>query len=285
MPVSVKELLAEGTRRLSRVVKDNPRLAAEYLLRSILNLSHVDLYLEPNRPVSAAAEAGFRNSVNRKLEHEPLQYIIGETEWFGLAFKCDRRALVPRPETEILTEKALELIADIGTPRILDIGTGTGAIAVAIAANRTDAEVVATDSSAEALALAAENVAAHQVQDRIDLRLGDLFAPLASVELFDLIISNPPYIRTGEYEGLMPEVRDYEPAGALLAGADGLDVLRPLVPGASAFLKPGAWLVLEFGIDHATPLTEIAAETRCYGEPLVVIDYNKQERGIMLQRV
>jgi release factor glutamine methyltransferase len=260
-------------------------LAAEYLLRSILNLSHVDLYLEPNRPVSAAAESDFRSRVNRKLEREPLQYIIGETEWFGLTLKCDPRALIPRPETEILTERALELIADIEHPSVLDIGTGTGAIAIALAVTRPDAMVVATDSSAEELALAAENVATHRVQDRVDLRQGELFAPLAAAERFDLIISNPPYIRNGEYEGLMPEVRDYEPAEALLAGVDGLDVLRPLVEEACAYLKSGAWLILEFGIDHAAPVSQIAAGTKCYGKPVIVTDYNGQQRGLVLKRV
>lgn len=283
MTATVRELLTEGTRRIARVVKDNPQLAAEYLLRSLLNLKRIDIYLEPNRPVSAGPEADFWSRVNRKLEHEPLQYIIGNTEWYGLTIRCDRRALVPRPETEIVTERAIELLKEIDHPKVADIGTGTGAIAIAIAANSSGAHVVATDTSADALSLARENIAAHNLGDRIELKEGGSLEPLESTEPFDLIISNPPYIRTGEFDSLMPEVREYEPVTALLAGDDGLDVIRPLIQHAPKYIRPGGWLVLEFGIDHSRPVTQIAEETDRYEKPIIIIDYNQQDRGVILK--
>jgi release factor glutamine methyltransferase len=283
MPATVRELLTEGTRRLSRVVKDNPKLIAEYLLRSILSLKKIDLYLEPERPVSAAAAAEFWTKVGRKLEREPLQYIIGSTEWFGLMLRCDPRALVPRPETEILTEKAIELVPPGEKSRLLEIGTGNGAIAIALARELPAAEVVATDLSAEALTLAADNVGSYNLGTRIDLRQGSLFEPVAADPPFDLVISNPPYVRDGEYAGLPPEVRDHEPATALVAGDDGLDIIKPLIAGAPGHLKPGGWLILEFGVDHAISVKQLSAAAGKYADPVIVSDYNGQERGAILQ--
>jgi release factor glutamine methyltransferase len=283
MTATVRELLTAGTRRLARVVKDNPQLASEYLLRSLLNLKKIDIYLEPDRSVSAGLEVEFWSLVNRKLEHEPLQYIVGSTEWYGLTVKCDRRALVPRPETEIVTERAIELLKEIAQPRVADIGTGTGAIAIAVGMNLAGAHVAATDSSADALALAEENVSAHNLGNRIELKKGELLEPLDSSNPFDLIISNPPYIRTGEFESLMPEVRDYEPSSALIAGEDGLDVIRPLIQRAPEHLRPGGWLVLEFGIDHSGLVTQIAGATGRYEKPVIIVDYNQQDRGVILR--
>ncbi len=283
MAITTRELLNEGTRRLSRVVADNPRLAAEYLLQAILGLKKIDLYLEPQREVAAGAEAEFWEKVGRKLDREPLQYILGETEWFGLVLKCDKRALIPRPETEIIVEHAVGLLQEISSPEVLEIGTGSGAIAIAVARTLPQAEITATDLSADALSLADENIRAHDLVERIRLHRGSLFEPLADDMKFDLVIANPPYIRTGEYPHLMPEVRDHEPAPALVAGDDGLDVIRPLVQSAHRYLKPGGWLVFEFGSDHTQPVREMAEQTGRYNSPEIIIDYNQQERGVILQ--
>ena len=285
MSVTVRELLRAGTERLRRVVNDNPALAAEYMLRHILKLRKIDLYLEPQRSVGASQEADFWSLVNRKLNREPLQHILGETEWFGLRLKCDRRALVPRPETEILTERAIELLRELEAPLIADIGTGTGCIAIALATNLPQARVVATDASEVVLSLAEENLELHELQSQATLRRGDLYQSLLPEETFDLIISNPPYIRASEYSGLMPEVKDFEPPQALLAGEDGLSALQPLIEQAPQHLKDGGYLILEFGIDHAEPVSEIALQTQAYSEPEIIIDYDSQPRGVVLQTV
>ncbi len=282
MPVTVRELLRAGTERLQRVVRDNPGLAAEYILRHLLGLEKIDLYLEPGREVSAGAEADFWALINRKIKREPLQYVLGETEWLGLKFKCDRRALVPRPETEILTEKAIELLREMAAPLVADIGTGSGNIAIALAQNLPQTKVIATDASEVVLSLAAENVELHGLQERITLRRGNLFAAFAPDERFDLIISNPPYIRVSEYSGLMPEVKDFEPPQALIASEDGLSIIRTIIEEAPKHLKKSGWLIIEFGIDHAEPIKAIAAQTQRYSEPEIIIDYNQQPRGVLL---
>lgn len=285
MSVTVRELLRAGTERLQRVVKDNPHLAAEYILRHILKLEKIDLYLEPQREVGAGQATDFWALINRKIDREPLQYILGETEWFGLRLKCDRRALVPRPETEILTERALELLSEVESPLVADIGTGSGNIAIALAVNLPLAKIVATDLSEVVLSLAEENVETYDLKSKIELRRGDLLSSLLPDEQYDLIISNPPYIRMSEYSGLMPEVKDYEPPQALLAGEDGLSAIRKLVEQAPSQLKPGGWLILEFGVAHAEPIAQIAAQTQAYEEPEIIIDYTRQPRGVVLRKV
>lgn len=216
---------------------ENPRLTAEMMLRHILGLRRVDVYLRGNDPVSDPDATLFKRMVSRKLSREPIQYILGETEWFGITIKCDRRALIPRPETEIVVERALDLLQSIDRPNVADIGTGTGCIAIALAIARPDATLVGTDVSPDALELAQENIRRHSLENRIGLVQGDLFTPLPQEGLFDLIISNPPYVRSSELPSLMPEVRDYEPYGALLAGEDGLAAIRHLIREAPPYLK------------------------------------------------
>ncbi len=284
MTKTVRELLNWGQDELRTAAIENSRFAAEVMLRALLNLRRIDLFLDINRTIDGDLAAKFRDMIGRKTYHEPLQYIVGATEWYGLTIKCDRRALVPRPETEIVVEKALAIVKNRQAPRIADIGTGTGCIALAVAATREDATVIATDLSPTALQLAQENVTAHQFGHRILLRPGELLEPLGKEE-FDMIISNPPYVRESEYPGLMPEVRDFEPRGALVAGADGLEALRPLIELAPKNLKAGGTLVLEFGIDHAAPVTEIARKSGAYGAPEIIIDYNRRPRGVILTKL
>jgi release factor glutamine methyltransferase len=285
MARTVRELLEAGQRQLQSVPIENARLAAEIILRSILNLRRIDLYLEPQREVDSAAQNDFFDQITRKVNREPLQYIVGETEWFGLRIKCDRRALVPRPETEVVVEHALALIANVANPRVADIGTGTGCIAIAVAESRKDARVVATDLAVEALSLARENLAMHDLAGRIELCQGESLAPLDPQAKYDLIISNPPYIRESEYLHLMPEVREFEPREALVAGDDGLAVISSLIAGAHLHLKSGGFLVLEFGIDHAEPVKRLALESGRFDAQEIIIDYNGRERGIALRRM
>ena len=284
MSPMLKELIDEGCRQLKDVGIANPRLAAEVMMRFLLNLRRVDLYLKEAMLVPPDVEREFFLMIDRKLRREPLQYIIGETEWFGLKIKCCPSALVPRPETEIVVERALELISDLKEPLIADIGTGTGCIAIAIALSRTDAQVVASDISSDALLLARDNVTSHGVEARVALRLGDLFEPLGPDAVFDLIISNPPYVLESEYSSLMPEVRDYEPKMALVAGEDGLAVIRSLVNDAHLHLKLGGLLVFEISEKQAADARRLVADCGMYDLLDTIIDYNDKCRGIIARR-
>lgn len=284
MPPTLKELLDYGCRQLKDAGVANPRLAAEILLRFLLDLRRVDLYLKGTMPVTPDAEREFFLLIDRKLRREPLQYIIGETEWFGLKIKCCPSALVPRPETEIVVERALELIVDTDEPLVADIGTGTGCIAIAIALSRVDAHVVATDISPDALSLARENVVFHGMEPRVALRLGRLLEPLGPDAIFDLIISNPPYVLTSEHSSLMPEVREHEPKMALVAGEDGLDVIRSLINDAHLHLKSGGLLVFEIGEQQAADARRVVADYGMYNLLDTIIDYNDKCRGIVARK-
>jgi release factor glutamine methyltransferase len=242
------------------------------------------LYLDPDREVSPGDELAFQEMVDRKLRREPLQYILGETEWYGLEIKCDPRALIPRPETEIIVEKGLELIKLTAHPRVADIGTGTGCIAIAIASHRPDATVVATDLSSGAMQLAEENLELHQLNSRVSLRFGDLYSPLYLEEPFDLIISNPPYVRDSELPTLMTEVRDHEPHSALAAGQDGLEVIRSLIEESPAMLSPRGYLVIEYGVNHDDAIRAIAGRVEPLEAIETIMDYNQRQRGIILRK-
>lgn len=284
MSPTLKEILDEGCQQLKDAGIANPRLAAEVMLRFLLDLRRVDIYLKGTMPVTPDAERDFFLLIDRKLRREPLQYIIGETEWFGLKIKCCPSALVPRPETEIVVERALELIKDMEEPLVADIGTGTGCIAIAIALSRADAHVVATDISLDTLSLARVNVALHEVETRVALRLGRLFEPLGPDAIFDLIISNPPYVLESEYFSLMPEVREHEPRMALVAGEDGLAVIRPLISDAHLHLKSGGLLVFEIGEQQAADARRLVADCGMYDLLDTIIDYNDKSRGIVARK-
>ena len=283
MPRTLTELVDAGAARLDAAGIESPRLAVELFLRAILNMRAIDIVLNPSRLISDEEEKLLADMIERRLRHEPVQYIIGETEWFGLTFRCDARALIPRPETEIIVERSLELLKSVGHPRIIDVGTGTGCIAIALALHRPDARVTAIDLSSSALQLAEENVALHQLQGRIQLRQGDLLSPVPANKPVDLIIANLPYVRESEFPELMPEVRDYEPRGALVAGDDGLESIRTLIAEAPEFLAPGGHLVLEFGVDHNAAIRDLVAKTEGLEVVATIIDYNQRERGIIIK--
>jgi release factor glutamine methyltransferase len=230
-----------------------PRLDAEVLLAHALATTRVGLYTHFDQPLGPAELAACRELIRRRLSGEPVAYLVGKQEFWSLPLVVDPRVLIPRPETEHLVEAALSALLGRRAPRVADIGTGSGAVALAIAHERPDAEVVAVDRSPEALAVARANAAALELE--VELVEGDLLAPLADRAPFDLIVSNPPYVREGDYDGLPPEVKR-EPRAALLAGPDGLAVLRRLVDGAPGLLAAGGVLALEFGAGQAS---EVAA--------------------------
>ena len=198
----------------------------------------------------------FREAIARRAEGEPLQYITGVQDFYGREFRVTPDVLIPRPETELLVEAALAVIAGVSGPLICDVGTGSGCIAVTLLCERTDARAVAVDVSEAALAVAAHNAQLHGVVDRIELKTSDCFDGLDSIA-FDLIASNPPYVSSDALAGLQREVRDHEPLVALSPGADGLSVIRRLLQDGPAFLKPGGHLIMEIGFDQGEKVQEL----------------------------
>ena len=242
------EVLRATERYLADRGVESPRLNAEHLLAHALGLKRMELYLQFDRPLTEAERAPLRDMVKRRGTREPLQHILGTAEFHGRSFLCDKRALIPRPETEQLVELALEIAKQLDTPAILDIGTGSGVIALTIALELPSAAIHATDASTNALALAAENAARHDLANRSTFHPADLLPPGGT--RFDLIIANLPYIPSDDIASLSPEVR-HDPASALDGGADGLDLIRRLIDTAPARLAPGGALLLEIGAGQA----------------------------------
>lgn len=244
------------------------RLEAELLLAATLDLDRVGLYVNFERPLDAAELAAFRQQVQRRAKGEPVQYILGETEFWSLPFTVCPAVLVPRADTEVLVEEALARMKD--SDSVLDVGTGSGAIAVALAHEKPGAQITALDSSEVALQVARGNVERNGVAERVACIAGDL-AELPPGP-FAMVVSNPPYIPTADCEQLMPEVRDHEPRLALDGGEDGLSAYRQLASQADRVLAPGGWLLVEVGMGQAE---EVAAmfKTAGLGEVTCRDDY------------
>jgi release factor glutamine methyltransferase len=258
-PGTIRALLAEAESFLAEGAHpERARRDAEALLLQVLKRKDPDrnrawLIAHEDEPLAPDAAAVLRALVKRRRTGEPIQYITGETEFYGLDFRVNRDVLIPRPETEHLVEKAIALAAGFVRPRIVDVGAGSGAIAVALAAKLPVAQMTATEISASALAVARENAERNGVAERVRFLEGDLLAPVAG-ERFDLVVSNPPYVPEGDRDTLSVEVRDYEPAQALFAGADGLAIYRRLIPAALAALVSGGFVVLEIGYGQQEPV-------------------------------
>ena len=260
----LRALLAEGQSILAGGPHpQRARIDAETLLLRVLAQSdsarnRAWLLTNPEWEVSPEIAARYRALIARRLAGEPVQYIFGECEFYGLPFDVTRDVLIPRPETEHLVEKAIELSAHFAAPRILDVGTGSGAIAVALAVQLPGASITAIDISCAALNVARCNARRHRVAERIRFPSGDLLAPVAG-EQFEIVVSNPPYVAAAERESLAVEVRDYEPPQALFAGPDGFDVYRRLIPAAYAALVPGGAIALEIGYAQQAGIGELLA--------------------------
>jgi release factor glutamine methyltransferase len=238
------------TQRFTEAGISSARLEAQVLLAHVLGCSRVQLYTGFDKPLAEAELAGYRALIKRRLAGEPVAYLVSEHEFWGLPFHVDPSVLVPRPDTETVVEVARATRADRAAPcRVLDLCTGSGALAVALARELRGAQVVATDVSAEAVALARKNAERNGVGDRVDVRVGDLWQPVAD-ERFDLIVANPPYIASAVIPTLQAEVLR-EPRLALDGGPDGLGFYDRICADARAHLEPGGALVVEHGFDQA----------------------------------
>lgn len=245
----------------------NAKLDTDILIAHSLGLKRLDLYLDMDRPLTEAQLDALRPLVKRRASREPLQYIIGSTEFYGLSLKVDPRALIPRHETEELVDHIAERL--ITAPqRILDLGTGSGALALALASKYPDADVTAIDQSSEALALAQENVASLGLTEQLTFLQGNWFTPLPAGSQFALIVANPPYLTEAEMQSAEPEVVGHEPSEALVSGGDGLDDLRTILKEAKRHLAEGGCLALETGIAQHEALTQLATDNGLTGESL-----------------
>jgi release factor glutamine methyltransferase len=275
--VTVLETIQKSAEFLAKRGVESPRLQAELLLAHLLKMPRMKLYLNFERPLTEQETEALRQFVKRRGLREPLQHIIGSTSFCGYEIAVDRRALVPRPETEILAELGWTFLSTVGSGQTaLDFGTGTGCIAIAVAAKCPAAWVIAIDVSADTLALAAENARTNNVA-RIEFFHGDGFAAQPGGARFDLIISNPPYIPTAEIETLQPEVRDFDPRPALDGGADGLDFYRMFAAQAGPLLKPGGKVMLEFGDGQAPAVRKLFEDEKWIVEA-VKDDYSQRAR-------
>ncbi len=275
------ELLKRTTEFFEKKGVPNARLDAELLIASVLKLKRLDLYLQHERPLEEKTLEALRPLVKRRGDREPLQYILGEVEWGSLRLKVDRRALIPRHETEELWELIIEAHGDTPPKTILDVGTGTGALALALKKSFPAAAVLALDRSAEALSLAQENSALNSL--RVDFLQSNYFAQLPDAEKFNLIVSNPPYLTEAEVASAEPEVKDFEPREALIASDEGFADLAQIIREGFAHLTLGGALWLEMGIAHGLRVQELGAACG-YTEVRIHRDRSGRDRFAFLRR-
>lgn len=282
--VTIQEAIQKSAEFLEKRGVDSPRLQAELLLAHVLQLPRLKLYLQFDRAIPEPQISSLRELVKRRGMREPLQHILGNAAFCGIELKVNRHVLVPRPETELLAERAATFLSALTTQpsTLLDLGTGSGCLAIQLAVQFPQVRGLAVDISPEALAVARENALACKVAERVEFLLGDLFAPLAVGSRFDLIVSNPPYIPSPEIATLQPEVRDFDPRAALDGGADGLDFYRRLAAEAATWLKPEGRLMVEFGDSQAPALGKLFAEHKWMVEA-VVPDYSRRERILVVR--
>jgi release factor glutamine methyltransferase len=279
MPASIAETILQGAHRLRRAGVPEARREAGSLLAYVLGRDRTFILSHAEDALGEEQAEGFRVLLERRAQGEPLQYITANQEFFGLDFEVTKDVLIPRPETELLVENVLKLFAGSSDPFICDVGTGSGCVVVALMKNLPQARAIAIDISTNALTVAQRNAARHSVSDRIEFVHADLFAELNSREsrlvLFDLIVSNPPYVEEGAMADLQREVRDFEPHNALAAGADGLAVIRRLLVEAANFVKVGGYLLFEIGFNQSTAVEQLL-------DPAVwqLLDIHKDLQGI-----
>jgi release factor glutamine methyltransferase len=280
---TIRCVLGDATQRLQAAGINSARLDADVLMCHALRINKSHLYVSLDERLEPSARHRFGGFLIRRLRREPIAYITGRQEFWSLDFLVTPDVLIPRPETERLVEISLECVGDFDSGlvlRILDIGTGSGALAVTLAKELPRAQVVATDISVAALEIARDNAARHQVADRIQFRASNLFESIREYE-FHLVVANPPYVRRGELPALAPEVSQWEPRTALDGGVDGLDYYCGIVAQGFRHLLPGGALIMEIGAAMGRKITELLGSTGNYTSPLVYQDYARKDRVIV----
>ncbi len=261
---------------------DSPRTTAEILLAHTISAKRIDLYLRYDQPLNSDELDRFKTLIKRRINREPVAYILGRKEFWSMDLAVTRNVLIPRPETECLVERALESLAADSNPgckSILELGTGCGAVVVALASKNSRHSYLGTDISSDAVRVARQNSIRHGLGAQLRFMVADWFAPFdAKSGLFDLIVSNPPYIRSGDLKRLEPEIHAYEPVAALDGGEEGLDYLRHIIQCAYLYLKPAGVLLLEMGHDQKEPLKQIIAACGQYENVAFYKDYSGYDR-------
>ncbi|MDP9038752.1 MAG: peptide chain release factor N(5)-glutamine methyltransferase [Acidobacteriota bacterium] len=257
--MTVREAQVWGAGRLGEVaeLRESSARDAALLLRCVLGVGPAGLLAWPERSLTAEQQTAYEAAVARRMLCEPVQYITGEQEFYGLALRVTRAVLIPRPETEVLVETVLDALRGRGAVRVVDVGTGSGAIAIVLAGELPEAEVEAVDVSASALEVARGNAERHGVSGRVRMVQSDLMEGLDGVGVYDAVVANPPYVPEGDRKGMHRQVWEWEPAEALFAGGDGLGVYRRLVPAAWNGLRPGGLLAMELGFGQSEAVAEL----------------------------
>lgn len=267
---------------------DSPQLSAQLLLSHVLNKTRLELYLNHEKPVPQEKLDQLRALVKQAGQHKPIAYLTGSTCFYSMDFIVDTNTLIPRPETEMLVEKAVDFLRTRqGQQYALDLCTGSGCIACAVAKNFKDVKLIATDICEDALNIADKNVNLHKLNDKIHLLQGSLFEPVIEQldeSRFDLIISNPPYVSESEYQELDANVKDYEPSKALLAGVDGLDIYKSIAELVGSFLKDDGLLLMEIGYRQGSSVKEILQDTGLFELIRVEKDFNDNDRVVSAYR-
>jgi release factor glutamine methyltransferase len=282
---TVRRVLDWTTAHLKQHGSETPRLDAEILLAHARGCKRIELYTRFDEPLTEAQRAVMRDLAKRRAKSEPVAYLVGHREFFSLDFRVTPEVLIPRPDTETLVVELLDVARPLETPRILDLGTGSGCIAVAAAVNLPSARITATDLSETALAVARQNAETHAVSKRIRFLQGDLFAPLGGDEQFEVIASNAPYIADGEREALQNDVRRYEPHTALFAGPAGTEVLFRIIEGAAARFAPQGALILEISPEQAATVRARIESNGVYEDVRVIKDSAGLARVVRARKV
>lgn len=285
----IKDLLKVSTDYLKERGLEDPKLSAEVLLAHQLKVDRIRLYLDFEKPLTQDEIAGYRSLIRRRADREPLQYIRGSQEFWSADFLVRPGVLIPRPESELLVEQALEIVRDGklsggSAPCILDLGTGSGALVISLGLEIQEASLWASDISDEALEVARENGRKHGLEQRIEFMRGDLFEPAKERGLsFDIVLSNPPYITSGGMESLMPEV-SHEPRVALDGGPNGMDHIEKIIREGADCLRPDGWLMIEMDPEQVNSALNLIHETGRYAKPKAVRDYSRRYRVVVVKR-
>ncbi len=282
---TVRRVLEWTIGHLKKHGSDSARLDAEVLLAHARGCARIMLYTAYDEVLPDAVRQKMRELVKRRANAEPVAYLVGMKEFYSLPFEVNREVLIPRPDTELLVMEALRLTKELPSPTFLELGVGSGCISTAIAANHKSARLVGVEIHPPTMDVAQRNLERHKVAGRVELRAGDLFGPLKKGELFDVLVSNPPYIPSAEIETLDPTVRLHEPHRALDGGADGLDLIRRIAQEAPAFVRPGGWVLIEFTPEQADAIQALFRQPGSgFEDVAIVADLGHQPRVLRARR-